>query len=121
MFAIQLAHAAGYKVVTTASPKNHELCRTLGADVVFDVSYLFAFGVSDQAYTHSQYRDPGAIDRIKEATGNSLRIGLDAVSGLDTQKFSVQTFGPAGGKLIAILEVQKEAQDLRSDVAVQCK
>ena len=38
MFAIQLAHAAGYKVVTTASPRNHELCKSLGADAVFDVS-----------------------------------------------------------------------------------
>jgi NADPH:quinone reductase-like Zn-dependent oxidoreductase len=37
MFAIQLAHIAGYKVVTTASPKNHELCKSLGADEVFDV------------------------------------------------------------------------------------
>ena len=43
MFAIQLAHAAGYKVVTTASPKNHELCKALGADAVFDVRALFYF------------------------------------------------------------------------------
>lgn len=38
MFAIQLAHAAGYKVVTVASPRNFELVRSLGADAVFDVS-----------------------------------------------------------------------------------
>ncbi len=37
MFAIQLAHLAGYKVVTTASPRNLELCKSLGADAVFDV------------------------------------------------------------------------------------
>ena len=37
MYAIQLAHIAGYKVVTTASPKNHELVKSLGADAVFDV------------------------------------------------------------------------------------
>lgn len=36
--AIQLAHLAGYKVVTSASPRNHDLLRGFGADAVFDVS-----------------------------------------------------------------------------------
>lgn len=34
--AVQLAAAAGYKVVSTASPKNFEVVRALGADAVFD-------------------------------------------------------------------------------------
>lgn len=38
-FAVQLAHLAGYKVVTTASPKNHELLKSYGADAVFDVRF----------------------------------------------------------------------------------
>ena len=37
MYALQLAHLAGYKVVTVASPENHALCKALGADFVFDV------------------------------------------------------------------------------------
>lgn len=37
MFSLQLAHLAGYKVVTVASPRNFELCKSLGADAVFDV------------------------------------------------------------------------------------
>lgn len=37
MYALQLAHIAGYKVVTVASPKNHALCKSFGADLVFDV------------------------------------------------------------------------------------
>ena len=37
-YAIQLAKLSGYKVVTTASKRNHELVRGLGADLVFDVS-----------------------------------------------------------------------------------
>jgi len=36
-YAIQLAHLSGYKVVATASPKNHRTLESLGADVVFDV------------------------------------------------------------------------------------
>lgn len=34
--AIQLAKAAGYQVFTTASPKNFDLCKRLGAEKVFD-------------------------------------------------------------------------------------
>ena len=38
MYSIQLAHLAGYKVVTVASPRNWGLCKSLGAEAVFDVS-----------------------------------------------------------------------------------
>ena len=34
--AIQLAHAAGYSVVVTCSPKNFDLCKRLGADQCYD-------------------------------------------------------------------------------------
>lgn len=34
--AIQLAKAAGYEVITTASPKNFDYVKSLGTDVVFD-------------------------------------------------------------------------------------
>lgn len=37
-YAIQLAKLSGYKVITTASKRNHELVKGLGADLVFDVS-----------------------------------------------------------------------------------
>ena len=39
-FAIQLAKLSGYKVVTVASPRNHEFLKGLGADAVFDVCTL---------------------------------------------------------------------------------
>ena len=45
--AIQLAVAAGYDVVTTASPHNHERMRQLGASAVFD--YASASAVGDVA------------------------------------------------------------------------
>ncbi|MGO4298723.1 zinc-binding alcohol dehydrogenase family protein [Leifsonia sp. RAF41] len=41
MNAIQLARAAGYRVITTASPRNHARMRELGAEAVFD------YGASD--------------------------------------------------------------------------
>lgn len=37
-YAIQLAKLSGYKVITTASKRNHVLVKNLGADLVFDVS-----------------------------------------------------------------------------------
>jgi NADPH:quinone reductase-like Zn-dependent oxidoreductase len=37
-YAIQLAKLSGYKVVTTASKRNHQLVESLGADLAFDVS-----------------------------------------------------------------------------------
>jgi len=37
-YAIQLAKLSGYKVITTASKRNHELVKSLGADLAFDVS-----------------------------------------------------------------------------------
>lgn len=40
MFAIQLAKLAGYKVVSTSSPRNFELVKSFGADVVIDVSLV---------------------------------------------------------------------------------
>ena len=35
-WAIQLAHVSGYKVITTASPKNHQLLKDMGASDVYD-------------------------------------------------------------------------------------
>lgn len=44
-YAIQLGKIAGLRVATTASPKNHEKLRDLGADYVVDykVSFIFYF------------------------------------------------------------------------------
>ena len=36
-FGIRFAKLSGYKVVTVASPRNHEFVKSLGADAVFDV------------------------------------------------------------------------------------
>lgn len=64
--AIQLAVAAGYEVVSTSSPKNFDLLRSLGATEVFD------------------YNDPCSVDKIvkfmegRECAG-ALSIGEDAV------------------------------------------
>lgn len=60
--AIQLARAAGYRVITTASAKNHDQMRRLGADGVFD------------------YHDPEAANQIIEEIGGSVVAGVLAVA-----------------------------------------
>lgn len=59
--AIQLARAAGHRVLSTASPHNHERTRRLGAD-----------GVED-------YRDPRVVDRLIAAAEGSTVVGLLAM------------------------------------------
>ncbi|MFG6445912.1 zinc-binding alcohol dehydrogenase family protein [Microbacterium sp. P07] len=60
--AIQLARAAGYAVITTASPRNHERLRALGAAHVFD------------------YRDPDVVEKIAAAARGSKVKGVLAIA-----------------------------------------
>lgn len=101
LFAVQLAHLAGYKVISTASVKNHQLVKSLGADAVID------------------YKNPDVVDQIKQITGNSIHIGFDTVSTEPSQELAIKTFGPGSGKLLIILGPSKTAQELRSDVKIQ--
>lgn len=62
--AIQLAVAAGYEVIATASPKNFELVKKLGASQVFD------------------YHETTVLSKLLEATKNKSIIGAyDTVGG----------------------------------------
>jgi threonine dehydrogenase-like Zn-dependent dehydrogenase len=82
--AIQLAVAAGYEVIATASPKNFAYCRTLGAAEVYD------------------YRSPTVVaDIVKAFRGRvcagALAIGFGSVEAcLDISRASV------GDKFVAI-------------------
>lgn len=86
-FAIQLAALSGYKVAKTASPKNFELVKGLGASAVFD------------------YRDPDVVANIKAATHDSVRAALDTISLKETQAISAAVISPEGGKVMHILAV----------------
>ncbi|MGN6324992.1 zinc-binding alcohol dehydrogenase family protein [Pseudolysinimonas sp.] len=60
--AIQLARAAGYRVVTTASPVRHDAMRALGAEAVFD------------------YRDPDVVRAVVDAVRGSTVAGIVAIA-----------------------------------------
>ena len=60
--AVQLAVAAGYRVVTTASPANHALLGELGAAEAID------------------YRDPDVVAKVVEAVGGQPVAGVLAIA-----------------------------------------
>lgn len=59
---IQFAKASGYHVITTCSPHNFDLVRSLGADAVFN------------------HRDPECGKKIREYTNNRLAMAWDTIS-----------------------------------------
>jgi len=61
-YAVQLAALSGYSVIATASKRNHDLLRELGAKHVVD------------------YNDADALDQIKKITGGKLRYAFDVIS-----------------------------------------
>jgi len=83
--AIQLAKASGLRVVSTASPANHEFVKSLGADVVVD------------------YKDEKVVDKLVEALEGSDFAGVyDAISESGSVEASAQVATRVGGnKFIA--------------------
>ncbi len=60
--AIQLARAAGYRVIATASPANHERMRLLGAEAILD------------------YRDPQVVAAVADAARGATVAGIVAIA-----------------------------------------
>ncbi|CAE6502755.1 unnamed protein product [Rhizoctonia solani] len=106
LFSTQLAKLSGYKVVTTVSPKNSDLLKSLGADVTID------------------YKSSDVVEQIQKATGNTLRFAFDTVCNATTQAICVKSLGPVPeggnpGKVVVVLPPDQEARALRSDVIIQ--
>ena len=64
--AIQLAVAAGYEVISTASPKNFDYVKSLGASQVFD--YNSSTVISDLLHTFKGKASVGALDAVGGST-----------------------------------------------------
>jgi NADPH:quinone reductase-like Zn-dependent oxidoreductase len=65
---IQFAKLAGYKVITTCSPKNNAFVKSRGADEVFD------------------YNDPECGAKIRELTRNKLRYAWNTIGHDESSK-----------------------------------
>ncbi|KAI0264908.1 hypothetical protein BC834DRAFT_881064 [Gloeopeniophorella convolvens] len=93
-YAIQFAKLSGLHVITTASPKNFDLVKGLGADEVFD------------------YRDEDVVRKIRAATGDALDIALDTISEGATPEQVTGAIGPKGGKVAIILPYDSPRADV---------
>lgn len=89
--AIQLAAASGATVITTASPANHELVRSLGADLIFD--YRSPTVVGDIASALRNTNFAGVYDAIgEEPSFNAVSAILDKLG----KKVPVASVLPSG-------------------------
>lgn len=99
--AIQLAVAAGYEVVTTASPRNFDLVRSLGASVVFD--YRIGTVVGDLVTALKGKELAGVYDTIH--TGGALQNCLAVLDKLQTR--------------VIVVTVWPVSEDLKTEVEVK--
>lgn len=95
--AVRLASLAGYKVVSTSSPRNTDFVKSLGASAVFD------------------YRSPDVVAQIKAATGDSVKKALDTISDKNSQRITADALSPSGGEVVLVLQPVPEATS-RTDV-----
>ncbi|KZS98656.1 GroES-like protein [Sistotremastrum niveocremeum HHB9708] len=97
IYAIQLAKIAGYEVIATASAKNFDLLKSLGAAHVFD------------------YRDKDIVEKIRSVTKNELAFAFDTISEAHTIVPVIHSVGQKGG-VVSIVRAVGDANSLRSDV-----
>lgn len=93
MNAIQLARAAGYDVVSTASPRNAELVRSLGADAVAD------------------HTSPSAVDELVAAIGSRPVAGAVAL-GAGSADACIEILARTGGTRLALASTPYSLADL---------
>ncbi|EAW06525.1 zinc-binding alcohol dehydrogenase family protein [Aspergillus clavatus NRRL 1] len=88
--AIQFAKLSGYKVLTTCSPRNFDLVKSLGADAAFD------------------YNDASAAAEIRKDTDNKLKLALDTISLESSAKFCDEALSTEGGEYSSLLPLKVE-------------
>ncbi|KAJ5306030.1 hypothetical protein PENANT_c047G00876 [Penicillium antarcticum] len=86
--AIQFAKLSGYRVLTTCSPRNFDLVRSLGADEVYD------------------YNNANAPAEIRKATDNKLKLVFDCISLEASAAFCDNALSTEGGEYSALLNVK---------------
>ncbi|TFY70232.1 hypothetical protein EVG20_g2769 [Dentipellis fragilis] len=84
-YVVQFAKLSGLRVFATASPKNFDLVKSLGADEVFD------------------YHDPEVGKKIKAATGGKLKHAVDTISEKGSPKIISEALSDEGGRVAIIL------------------
>ncbi|KAJ5718379.1 hypothetical protein N7488_004025 [Penicillium malachiteum] len=94
--AIQFAKLSGYKVLTTCSPHNFDLVKSLGADEAYD------------------YKDPNSAAAIRAATGDKLKLVFDTISLPDSVKYCEAALSTEGGEYSNLLSGAVERANVNS-------
>jgi D-arabinose 1-dehydrogenase-like Zn-dependent alcohol dehydrogenase len=69
----------------------------------------------------TQYKDQDVIEKLKEATGNSVHIALDAISSDETNAFTVRVLEEgAKGRIITLMPATDRIKVMREDVDIIC-
>ncbi|KAI5120953.1 hypothetical protein M0805_001658 [Coniferiporia weirii] len=95
-YTVQLTHLAGLRVIATSSPRNFDLLKSLGADLVFS------------------YSDPETPSKIREATSGKLKHVVDCISEGDTPDKVAQSVGDEGGDVSIILVYKSKREDIKT-------
>lgn len=90
---VQFAKQAGLYVIATASAKNFDLVKSLGADEVFD------------------YKEPDAGAKIKASTKGELKYVIDTISEEPSAKVVFDALGDEGGVIAALLKYPTPPRD----------
>lgn len=91
--AVQYAKFSGLHVIATASPRNFDLVRKLGADEVFD------------------YKDPDCGAKIREATKDNLKLVFDTISEKSSVAISCAALSTQGGHYSSFPPVKARPRD----------
>ena len=68
-----------------------------------------------------QYKDPDAIKKLKEASGNNIHLALDAISLHETHAFTVRVLAEgAKGRIVILNPTTDEVEAIRKDVDMIC-
>lgn len=85
-----MAKLSGLTVITTGSPRNHALLKSVGADAVFD------------------YHDPDVVQKIRQWVSEKgfgpigIQKALDTASKDGSTKLVAESLGDKGGKIIIL-------------------
>lgn len=102
--ATQLARAAGYEVYTTASKRNHDLCRSIGAAKVFD--HTQADVEANIVSALAGKKVIGALDCIADAD-KTIPACVRILAGTDGQRKVVTVLSPPDNVIDNRVEVQR--------------
>lgn len=87
-------------MIATASPKNFELVKRLGANEVLD------------------YRDEKTLAKIKDLTNGKLKHAVDCISEGETGDKIAEAMGDEGGEVTILLPYESKRKDVKNTFVV---